>query len=215
MEICNLCHSEKISLYYEGDSREYYLCSVCGFVFVPETFLLSPDVEKRKYDKHENLPDDLIYQAYLKQIMNPVLGRIEEGASGLDFGSGPGPTLSRMFESRGFKTDIYDAYYAPNDQVFKKTYDFITACEVVEHFYKPQMELDRLFSMLKPNGILAIKTQMLPFEEEFSTWYYKRDMTHVCFFSERSMRFLADKWKAELIVVKSDVVLFIKTPNRG
>jgi SAM-dependent methyltransferase len=182
-------------------------------VFVPAGFFLTSSVEKRKYEHHQNEPEDLVYQEYLKQIMDPVLERISEGAKGLDFGCGSDPALSQMFEADGYQTDVYDAYFAPNEEVFGRSYDFITACEVVEHFYKPQMELDRLFSMLRPGGILAIKTQMLPFEEEFSTWYYKRDITHVCFFSERSMRFLADKWTAELIVVKSDVVLFIKTPN--
>lgn len=113
------------------------------------------------------MPEDLVYQDYLKQIMNPVLDRISEGACGLDFGSGPGPTLSKMFESRGFQTDIYDAFYAPNEDVFDKTYDFITACEVVEHLHKPQMELDRLFGLLNPNGILAIKTQFCLLKTNF------------------------------------------------
>lgn len=213
MENCTLCQSERTSLYFEGDSREYYSCSECGLIFVPEAFWLTPDAEKQKYDHHRNSPDDLVYQQYLKQIMDPVLERISEGARGLDFGSGPGPTLSKMFESQGFKTDIYDSYYAPNDQVFQKTYDFITACEVIEHFFKPLMELDRLFALLEPNGVLAVKTQMLPSEEEFPTWYYKRDMTHVCFFSEQSLKFLADRWKAEMISAKPNVVLFVKTSN--
>ncbi len=51
-------------------------------VFVPEVFWLTPDAEKQKYDNHINLPDDLVYQQYLKQIMDPVLERISVGASG-------------------------------------------------------------------------------------------------------------------------------------
>ena len=210
MEKCPLCCSENTSFYYEGESREYYSCIDCGLVFVPQVFFITYEAEKVKYDQHENLPDDLVYQDYLKQIMNPVLDRISEGASGLDFGSGPGPTLSLMFESRGFQTDIYDAYFAPNEEVFNKSYDFITVCEVVEHFYKPQMELDRLFGLLKLNGVLAIKTQMLPSKEEFPTWYYKRDMTHVCFFSVKSLKYLAERWGTELEVIKNDVFVFRK-----
>ncbi len=210
MEKCPLCHSEDASFYYEGESREYYSCIDCGLVFVPNVFFVTYKAEKIKYDQHENLPDDLVYQDYLKQIMNPVLDRISAGASGLDFGSGPGPTLSKMFESRGFQTDIYDAFYAPNEEVFRKSYDFITSCEVVEHLHKPQMELDRLFSLLRYNGVLAIKTQFLPSEDEFPDWYYKRDMTHVCFFSEQCFKFLADKWNSEMVCIKPNIVLFIK-----
>jgi len=207
---CPLCHSEKTSFYADGESREYYLCSKCSLLFVPEEFFLSPDLEKLKYDNHQNDVDDLVYQNYLGQIMNPVLDRISSHACGLDFGCGPGPALSQMFEARGIKTDIYDAFYAPNTEVFKKSYDFITVCEVVEHFFDPRMELDRLFGMLKPGGILAIKTQVLPPKDEFSLWYYKRDKTHVCFFSEETFNALAERWGTEIEFVQSDVVLFKK-----
>lgn len=213
MEKCPLCHSENTSFYYEGEAREYHSCSKCGLVFVPRVFFITYEAEKAKYDKHTNFPDDLVYQDYLKQIMGPVLNRISEGACGLDFGSGPGPTLSKMFESRGFQTDIYDAFYAPNEDVFSKTYDFVTACEVVEHLHNPQIELDRLFNLLKPDGVLAIKTQFLPLKDEFSDWYYKRDLTHVCFFSEQSFKFLADSWKVEMVFYKPNVVVFIKLPR--
>ena len=141
--------------------------------------------------------------------MNPILDRISVGACGLDFGSGPGPTLSKMFESRGFQTDIYDVYYAPNEGVFQKTYDFITICEVVEHFHKPQMELDRLFGLLKPNGLMAIKTQFLPPKDEFPTWYYKREPTHVCFFSEQTFKFLTNKWKSKMVCINPNIVVFV------
>lgn len=207
---CTLCHSENTSFYSKGESREYYLCSDCFLVFVPEEFFLSPELEKLKYDSHQNFTDDLVYRNYLKQIMNPVLDRVSPNACGLDFGSGPGPALSQMFESSGFKTDIYDAYYAPNTEIFHKSYDFITACEVVEHLFDPQMELDRLFGLLKPGGILAIKTQVLPSKENFSSWYYKRDKTHVCFFSKECFNSLAKRWGACVEFVQSDIVVFTK-----
>jgi len=200
-------------LFSQGESRDYYSCSNCSFVFVPEEFFLSPELEKSQYDSHQNFTDDLVYQNYLKQIMDPVLDRVSPNASGLDFGSGPGPALSLMFEKNGFKTDIYDAYYAPNEEVFEKSYDFITACEVVEHLFDPKMELDRLFSLVKPGGILAVKTQLLPPEDKFSLWYYKRDKTHVCFFSEQSLNFLAERWNATLEFVQPNVMIFTKTPD--
>lgn len=207
---CPLCHSEKTSFHYEGESREYYACGNCEMVFVPEAFFVTSSVEKRKYENHQNFPEDLVYQNYLKQIMDPVQERIVDGAVGLDFGCGPGPVLSQMFVASGYETDVYDAYFAPCVEVFGKSYDFITACEVVEHFYKPQMELDRLFNMLRANGILAIKTQLVPADGSFSQWYYKRDITHVSFFSEKSFRYLEDKWGAQLEFIKPNVFLFTK-----
>jgi len=210
VEKCPLCCSENTSFYCEGESREYYSCGNCDMVFVPSGFFLTSSVEKRKYEHHQNEPEDSVYREYLKQIMDPVLERISEGAKGLDFGCGPGPALSQMFEADGYQTDIYDAYFAPNEEVFGRSYDFITACEVVEHFYKPQMELDRLFSMLKPSGVLAIKTQLFPSDGTFPQWFYKRDITHVCFFSVKSLKSLAERWGAELEIVSRDVFIFRK-----
>jgi len=207
---CPLCHSENTSLYAKGEFREYYSCSNCSLVFVPEEFFLTPDMEKEKYDCHQNLTDDLVYQRYLKQIMDPVLDRISPDACGLDFGCGPGPALSQMFESCGFKVDVYDVFYAPHTEVFNKSYNFITACEVVEHFHDPRMELDRLFGMLKSGGILAVKTRFLPLKDEFASWYYKRDKTHVCFFSEGSFNYWARRWGARVEFIQPDVVLFTK-----
>ncbi|MRT94199.1 class I SAM-dependent methyltransferase [Ancylomarina sp. 16SWW S1-10-2] len=210
VEKCPLCCSENTSFYFEGEFRKYYSCSVCGLVFVPQVFFITFEAEKAEYDQHTNAPNDLVYQDYLKQIMNPVLDRIAAGACGLDFGSGPGPTLSKMFESRGFQTDIYDPFYAPNQEAFQNTYDFITVCEVVEHFHKPQMELDRLFGLLKPNGVLAIKTQFLPPKIKFPNWYYKREPSHVCFFSEKCFKYLAEKWNSKLTYINPNIVVFVK-----
>lgn len=211
MKICPLCYSEHVLFCCEGESREYYSCENCDLVFVPEEFHLAASVEKEMYEHHENNPEDLVYQNYLKQIMNPVVQRVVKGAKGLDFGCGPGPALSQMFELEGYQMDIYDAYFACDDRVFSKSYDFITVCEAVEHFCDPRMELDRLFSMLKPGGVLVIKMQLLPVDGAFCDWYYKRDRTHVCFFSVKSLSYLAEKWKAELEFVQSDVFLFKKS----
>lgn len=210
VEKCPLCQSENTSFYYEGELREYYSCGNCEMVFVPSGFFLTSNVEKRKYENHQNQFGNQVYRDYLKQIMNPVLERISYGAEGLDFGCGPGPALSQMFEKDGFQTDVYDAYFAPHDEVFDKSYDFITVCEVVEHFYEPQMELDRLFSMLKPNGVLAIKTQLSPVDGTFKDWFYKRDITHVCFFSVKGLEYLAKRWGAELETIQKDVFIFTK-----
>jgi hypothetical protein len=50
--------------------------------------------------------------------------------------------------------------------------------------YSGAFELNRLFTLLKKGGVLAIMTQMITKETDFSTWYYKNDPTHICFFSQ-------------------------------
>jgi hypothetical protein len=55
--------------------------------------------------------------AFLSQVFDPVTTHLKKGAKGLDFGSGPGPTLSLMFEKQGYQVDLFDKFYADNPEV--------------------------------------------------------------------------------------------------
>ena len=126
------------------------------------------------------------------------------------FGSGPGPTLSVMFEEIGHSMVIYDHFYARESSALEKQYDFITATEVVEHLHNPGIELDRLWSCLKPGGSLGIMTKLSPDREAFARWHYKTDATHVCFFSKTTFEWLSLKWQAELVFFGKDAIIFYK-----
>jgi hypothetical protein len=47
---------------------------------------------------------------------------------------------------------------------------------VVEHLSEPRFELNRLFGLLKKGGVLAIMTQMITKETDFSTWSEKKQI---------------------------------------
>ncbi len=208
MTPCPLCHSDASTLYCAHETGEYRRCSVCSLVFVLPSFHLNAEEEKGRYDLHTNSPDDANYRKFLSKVLDPVLERISKDACGLDFGSGPGPTLSKMFEEHGHEMQIYDHYYARDERVLEGRYDFITSTEVVEHLYDPAAVLERLIGMLKPQGLLALLTQPYPSEDAFASWYYKNDPTHVCFFSTETMEYLAKKWDARLEVVGKDIFIF-------
>jgi hypothetical protein len=123
---------------------------------------ISADEEKARYDQHNNHPDDPDYRAFLSRIFVPMQQRLNPGSCGLDFGSGPGPTLSLMFEEAGHRMTIYDHFYAPTSSTLDQPYDFITATEVVEHLHRPGLELERLWSLLNPSGLLGVMTQLVP-----------------------------------------------------
>ncbi|MDC9714317.1 MAG: class I SAM-dependent methyltransferase [Gammaproteobacteria bacterium] len=206
---CPLCHFEKIQPYYQNKGVSYLSCGQCDLVFIPKAYHLSDSEEKLRYDAHHNNPDDRRYQAFLSQVFDPVMAHIGASANGLDFGSGPGPTLSLMFEKQGHQVDLFDKFYANNPTIFSNQYDFITATEVFEHLSDPKFELNRLFSTLKKGGVLAIMTQMITKEVDFSTWYYKNDPTHICFFSKQTMRYLAQQWGVKVKFFANNVVLFV------
>ena len=129
---------------------------------------------------------------------------------GLDFGSGPQPTLSVMFEEAGHSMTIFDFFYENVPSVLEKQYDFITATEVVEHLHNPREELEKLWACLKRGGRLGIMTKLVPDLDVFSCWHYKNDATHVCFFSQSTFKWLALQWDAEMTFADTDVVIFHK-----
>jgi len=209
-ETCPLCRQSQGEFFF-ADRRNFFRCSICGLVFVlPEQFLSSQE-EKAVYDQHENSPDDVRYRQFLSRMFEPMISRLLPGSKGLDYGSGPGPTLSIMFEEAGHPMSIYDPFYAPDADSLSRQYDFITATEVVEHLHQPLEDLNRLWNCLKPNGWLGLMTKRVASPSDFATWHYKNDPTHVCFFSMKTFQWLAAYWKAELIVAGNDVVLFRKT----
>jgi len=210
VSFCPLCQAKKSLLYAKDKKREYQQCLECLLVYVPKKYYLDEVQEKARYDLHTNDTKDKGYKTFLSKVFNPLVKQLPRGAKGLDFGSGPGPMLSLMFEEAGFEMKVYDHFYAKDEAVLQNKYDFITSTEVVEHLYAPKEVLDSLWLMLNEKGLLALLTQTYPEKEAFEKWWYKNDPTHVCFFSLKTMQFLAQKYKAHLEVVGKDVFIFKK-----
>lgn len=213
-EPCPLCSSKETGFYHRDRRRDYHHCGVCDLVFVPRAFYLSVADEKAEYDKHDNAVDDPGYRRFLSRLFDPLVERLKPGSRGLDFGCGPGPALAAMFNDANFPTDVYDLFYAPDDSVWRKRYDFISATEVVEHLHRPGDVLNRLWQQLQPGGWLGLMTKRVIDREAFARWHYKNDPTHVCFFSEASFQWLANHWDARVMFVGADVALLQKKTKR-
>ena len=207
-EICPICSGNDLNKYYKGQGRDYFLCNRCDLVFAPKEQLPSVDVEKTKYDQHQNSPQDSGYRAFLSKLFTPIQKFIKPKSHGLDFGSGPGPTLSKMLEEEGYNMDIYDIFYAPNQEVFLKKYDFITTTEVIEHLHRPKDELLRLVNILKRGGFLGVMTAFRPEQEKFGDWYYKNDPTHVRFFTPKTFEYIANMLSLQIVYITDGVVIF-------
>lgn len=210
---CPLCGDTNNYLYHRDEHRPYLQCSTCQLVFVPKSHLNSAVEEKAHYDTHQNSPDDAGYRKFLNRLLAPLSQKLTAGACGLDFGAGPGPTLSVMLEELGFPMNIYDPFYANNPGVLQQQYDFITCTETAEHLYYPGNEFNRLWSLLKTGGYLAIMTRLITPNTVFSGWYYTRDPTHVCFYSRATFQWLAEQWRASIAFADNDVILICKADS--
>lgn len=217
-DACILCGDNRLDLFYQDFSEtyrsDYYRCENCSLIFAPDRHRPAPDEEIERYDQHENDPGDKRYRAFLGRLFEPMNASIPPGSFGLDFGSGPGPTLHLMFEEQGHTMKIYDPFYADDPSVFKDTYDFITTTEVVEHLHRPGEEFERLWSCLRTGGYLGIMTGMegTGSMEAFADWHYRLDDTHVAFYSRKTFRWLATHWNAHVTFHEHDVTIFRKQP---
>ena len=205
---CPLC-AHMPECFCKDRAREYLRCPRCDLVFVPEQSRLAPAEEKSRYDFHQNDPNDSGYRNFLNRLFQPLEKKLSPGARGLDFGCGPGPTLSLMFEEAGYSCAVYDLYYANDPTVFEQQYDFLTRSETMEHMYRPGKEFERFVQLVKPGGWIAIMTQL--YDEApvpFDRWHYKDDDTHVCFFSKKSFQTLEKTYGLHLEFHSDSVVLF-------
>ena len=207
---CPLCASESFAFYHEDTRRPYHQCGRCRLVFIPPSFRLSARDEKLHYDLHQNDPRDSGYRKFLSRLFEPMCERVPAPAQGLDFGSGPGPTLSVMFAEAGYDMVIYDPCYADDASMLQRRYDFITASEVAEHLYAPGEVLAQLFGLLKPGGWLGLMTKLVIDQAAFADWHYKNDPTHVCFYSRETLQWWAQRMNCDITFIGRDVILLRK-----
>ncbi|MFV0449448.1 MAG: class I SAM-dependent methyltransferase [Vibrio sp.] len=207
---CPLCHGDKTDGYFADKHREYLQCQTCQLVFVNPQQRLTAEREKAFYDLHENDPNDAGYRRFLSRVSDPMLERLAPESKGLDFGCGPGPTLSLMLEEAGHNVALYDIFFYPNEQALQTKYDFMTATEVIEHLHHPDAVWQQWLNLVKPGGWIGLMTKMVKDKDAFASWHYKNDLTHVIFFSRTTFQFLAERDKLELEFIGNDVILLRK-----
>jgi hypothetical protein len=207
---CPLCHAQESELCCEDRQRKYFSCLICALIYVPEQYHLTPAEERLRYDSHQNSPTDPAYRKFLQRLLDPLLPRLKPGQQGLDFGCGPGPTLSLMLEEHGFSMDVYDPFYANDALLLERQYNFITCSEAIEHFSRPDTEWRRLLGLLQDGGVMGIMTQLYEPAIDFSGWYYKNDPTHIQFFSRTTFEWLAQRDNLDAQFYGGSVVILQK-----
>lgn len=208
---CPLCEQPSASGFTQDARRAYFRCDECALIFADPAARLTRREEKAVYDHHRNDPSDPDYRRFLNRLAQPLKQRLgQKKLRGLDFGSGPGPTLSVMLEEAGHVMSVYDPFYAPDASILGRQYDFVTCTEAIEHFNTPAREWRLLLDLVKPGGRLGIMTRLVTRAEHFPDWHYKNDPTHVSFFSRHTFRYLAKRDGLECEAIGDDVILLMK-----
>ena len=210
---CPLCSTPGTAFYADAENGySYDSCEHCGLVWLNPCHHLSREAEHAHYAQHENDPTDPNYRGFLNRLWAPLKEKLTTGASGLDYGSGPGPTLHLMAQEDGFDCWHYDPYFHPDKSVFGQQYDFITCSETAEHFHDPAAEFRQLLALLKPGGWLGVMTSRLMPDTDFANWHYRRETTHVMFYRDATFEWMSDHWSwAKPEFVSNSIVLLQKT----
>lgn len=213
MSPCPLCGAPTLAL--PDATREpprYFRCPDCALIHLGAAHRLSRDDERSRYLLHENDGNDSGYVNFLKRLADPMMERLRPAARGLDFGCGTAPVLSEMLTAAGFPCDAYDPFFAPDESLLDKHYDFVSCSEVVEHAHEPDRMFATLRQMLSPGGILGVMTMFHPGEAAFADWWYRRDPTHVCFYEEATMRWIGERYGLLTDFPAPNVTIFTAPP---
>ena len=206
-EACLVCRASAPRHFLSVEGRDYWRCDACECRFLDPRQHPAPHDEHAHYLLHENETHDPGYRRFLSRLALPLLERIAPAGSGLDYGCGPGPALAEMLREAGHGVSLYDPFFRPDPAPLARQYDFVTCTEVAEHFHRPAEEFDRLFSMVRPGGWLAVMTCFQTEDAAFARWHYRRDPTHVVFYREATMRRIAAMHGSSCEVPVKDVAL--------
>ncbi len=204
---CILCLNETM-LFKKIKEREFVQCTYChSLMLTPESYV-SLEKEKARYEEHNNDVMDQRYQAFVSPIVDEVLKDYHKTHLGLDFGSGTGPVITKLLRDKDYSVEIYDPFFANDQEKLKRTYDYIVSCEVIEHFHHPREEFQRLKSMLKPAGTLYLMTKLYEESINFDLWNYKNDPTHVFIYHKDALEYIKKTYGFTQMIIEKDLIIF-------
>ncbi len=209
---CLVCASSSVRL-LETKRKKFFRCNDCGFSFLHPDFLPDEETALNRYKKHQNDDDNQGYRQFLSRIVERALFYAGKPETVIDWGSGPVPSLSRMMRNLGFSVFSWDPHFSASELPQQSFYDLGMCVETAEHFINPQKDFSAFFAALKPGAFAVIHTHLAPEDDEaFLRWWYMEDITHVSFYSNRSLEMLGDMNSASLIALEDrKLAVFRKT----
>jgi len=208
MTPCVLCASTNTTRIIVNQSRTYFDCSECGLVSLSPEFRITYDQELARYKLHNNSPEDSDYIKFLSRAVAPLERYLKPGMIGLDYGCGPGPAIPMMLAEKGCEVELYDPFFYPREFSESDSFDFIISTETIEHFFSPAQEFLKIRSLIKAGGLLAVMTEVLDENQDFASWWYVKDPTHVSFYRSRTLSWIAGRYGWQIDAPHRNVRIF-------
>jgi SAM-dependent methyltransferase len=155
--------------------------------------LITYEEERVIYDLHQNSIENEGYVNMFRDFLEAGVLPYAKTGNLLDFGSGPEPVLATLLERDYlFQVAHYDLHYQPIKVYAGVKYDVILATEVIEHLPNPLDVIRLIHSLLKKGGIFSFMTLIHANDEgHFLEWWYRRDMTHISFYTQKTLDYIA------------------------
>jgi hypothetical protein len=210
---CPLCHGETTLFLADIQvNKKYFRCKICDLHFLDPTLRPTQKQQLDRYQLHASGQGDPKYIQFIAPLIKKLKANIHSPAKGLDFGCGRNPVLQNLLSDQ-YKLTNYDPLFFPQTVALENRYDFILAIEVAEHFFSPDQDFLILRNMLKTNGALGIMTSLLVDSIDFKDWYYRRDPTHVCFYTETTIAWICKKYEFASVEIINDNTIWFTTEN--
>ena len=148
MNICTVCKNNKMEFFFSIKNLDYWQCNLCKATILNPINYISSNKEKEHYLKHNNKIDDSCYRNFLSNLVEPLRDKISFNDIGLDYGCGYAPALADILKKIGYKVELYDPFFLKNENISLRKFNFITCSEVVEHFFKPFEEFNKIDGLL-------------------------------------------------------------------
>lgn len=203
-QLCRLC-TTSANFFYE-DKQRYFRCQCCDAIFTHSDDLIDESDEKERYELHNDQIDEG-YKKFVSPITSNILKDFSQDAKGLDFGSGRSEIISKVLQEHQYSIENFDPFFANMPHLLLQKYDYVSSCEVIEHFYNPKKEFELLRTLLKEKGRLYLMTELYDDTINFSTWYYKNDPTHVFFYSIKTIQFIQKKFEFKSVRIDKRVII--------
>jgi len=213
---CPLCNSKRFRLLYDLSSKSFEIykivkCKTCDLVFrnpqpaeqeinkfyTKEYYLGTTD-----YTYRDERNDQRLLIKYSEKVES--FRKIKKGGRLLDIGCAFGMFLkaaSKYYNCYGVEISQYASDYAKAQglNVFNGTverarypdnyFDIVNMVEIIEHLSDPKQTLSEIHRILKPDGILIIKTsniESLYAKSKGGDWDYILP-GHLCYFSIKTL----------------------------